>query len=280
MTLTRLLVSFVLVTLLISACSDKKVDSRLHYTLTGTGDTTLVFIHGWGINGDYWNSQVEYFSPRYQILTLDLQGHGQSPARIQTINMRQYSEDVVQLLDDLGLKKMVLIGHSMSGNIVLRVYDELSDNVVGVVGIDNFGSVGVELTQAEKWESVRFFKAFREHYADFVRKFAGTLFVPQTDTLIQERVINDVLKLNSEFSISTLESLEVEYSIERKVLPKLHVPLLIIMQQAGMFEPSTHEELCGSGYNVWVYTGAGHYPMIEIPDTFNKLLAEAIRYRK
>ena len=51
---------------------------KIAYTDTGNGDTTLVFVHGWGINKGYWSDQVSAFSNRYRVVPLDLPGFGQS----------------------------------------------------------------------------------------------------------------------------------------------------------------------------------------------------------
>ena len=59
----------------------KKVKSqgvKINYGLTGRGDTTLLFVHGWGINQTYWDAQVRHFSRKYKVLTFDLPGFGQS----------------------------------------------------------------------------------------------------------------------------------------------------------------------------------------------------------
>jgi len=48
------------------------------YSDSGKGDTTLLFVHGWGLNRSYWSNQVKYFDKKYRVVTIDLPGFGQS----------------------------------------------------------------------------------------------------------------------------------------------------------------------------------------------------------
>ena len=50
----------------------------ISYNVFGNGQTTLVFVHGWGGDGRYWRYQVPYFFKKYRIVTIDLAGHGNS----------------------------------------------------------------------------------------------------------------------------------------------------------------------------------------------------------
>jgi pimeloyl-ACP methyl ester carboxylesterase len=53
-------------------------NTTIAYNQYGTGDTTLLFVHGWCINKEYWNDQSKYFSDKYKVVTLDLPGFGSS----------------------------------------------------------------------------------------------------------------------------------------------------------------------------------------------------------
>jgi hypothetical protein len=47
---------------------------EINYFQQGQGDTTLLFLHGWCINGTYWKNQVDYFSKSYHVYAIDLPG--------------------------------------------------------------------------------------------------------------------------------------------------------------------------------------------------------------
>jgi pimeloyl-ACP methyl ester carboxylesterase len=46
--------------------------------VTGCGEPTLIFIHGWALDRRIWDDEAKRLSPRYRVVTLDLDGHGES----------------------------------------------------------------------------------------------------------------------------------------------------------------------------------------------------------
>ncbi|MBZ0167121.1 MAG: alpha/beta hydrolase, partial [Candidatus Omnitrophica bacterium] len=66
-----------------------------HYDLEGEG-TPLVFLHGWGVDKRVWRQQSKYFSRHYQVLTVDLPGHGQSSWA--KIDLSRMCEDLSKML--------------------------------------------------------------------------------------------------------------------------------------------------------------------------------------
>lgn len=248
----------------------------IYYELTGKGNTTLVFVHGWCINSDYWKQQVNVLKDSFQVLTLDLRGHGKSDtAALMTIE--QYADDIVTLVNKLNLDSIILIGHSMSGNINLHVYNKIPGKVRGFIGIDNLQEVGHEPSAEEAEQLKAFFTAFRNDYKNMARQYTNQyLFPPTADSAVKERVIQDIATANPGFAISTLESLAGEYKAEQQLLPKMKVPVLLIVAENSLKDESSVKKYCGSGYRYWIIKNSGHYPMIEQPDRFNFLLKEAI----
>src|SRR5882762_3597848 len=127
-----------------SANQHKKISDQgvnIAYTDTGKGDTTLFFVHGWCINRGYWYNQVNYFSKKYRVVTIDLPGFGQSGKNRTAWTPETYGLDVDSVIAQLNLKNVILVGHSMAGDIVLQAAVNAPDRVIGLVGIDNFKGV-------------------------------------------------------------------------------------------------------------------------------------------
>ncbi|HSZ72129.1 MAG TPA: alpha/beta hydrolase, partial [Cytophagaceae bacterium] len=83
-------------------------DVHLNYTLSGTGDIALVFVHGAFLDETYWEAQVDYFNSSYQVITMDLAGHGKSGNNRSTWTIEQFGQDVIALLKVLQLKQVIL----------------------------------------------------------------------------------------------------------------------------------------------------------------------------
>jgi pimeloyl-ACP methyl ester carboxylesterase len=91
------------------------------YELSGPGDaSTVVFVHGLGLNRHVWEKYLPRFSNRFQVLTYDLFGHGDSVAPPSTTSLTTFSEQLLDLLDELGIEQCSIIGFSLGGMINRR----------------------------------------------------------------------------------------------------------------------------------------------------------------
>ncbi|MFT5219849.1 MAG: pimeloyl-ACP methyl ester carboxylesterase [Planctomycetota bacterium] len=88
------------------------------YTRSGTG-SALVFIHGVGLNKSVWDSYLDAFTDSCSVICYDTLGHGESPIPPATVTLDDYLEQLLELIDSLGLEKVSLCGHSMGALIAL-----------------------------------------------------------------------------------------------------------------------------------------------------------------
>ncbi|MCE8011798.1 alpha/beta hydrolase [Halomonas daqingensis] len=75
------------------------------YEVHGSGEPTLVFIHGWSCDGRYWRGQVPYFSQQHRVVTIDLAGHGHSGLEREDFTMPAFGEDVKAVLEELDVEQ-------------------------------------------------------------------------------------------------------------------------------------------------------------------------------
>ena len=96
---------------------------------------TLVFIHG--LFGDMNNLGViaKGFTEQYSILRIDLANHGQS-FHYNPISYQQMAKDIADLLDDLQLNNVILVGHSMGGKVAMRMANNYAKYIKALVVID------------------------------------------------------------------------------------------------------------------------------------------------
>lgn len=97
---------------------------------------SLVFIHGAGMDHTVWALQSRYFASRgYNVLALDLPGHGRSGgAALTTISAM--ADWVISVLDHLQISQAAMIGHSMGSLIALDAAVRHADRVsaIGLLG--------------------------------------------------------------------------------------------------------------------------------------------------
>jgi non-heme chloroperoxidase len=94
----------------------------LYYKDWGPRDgQPVVFSHGWPLNSDSWESQMLFLADHgYRCIAHDRRGHGRSSQPWDGNDMDHYADDLAQLIEQLDLKKAVLIGFSTGGGEVAR----------------------------------------------------------------------------------------------------------------------------------------------------------------
>src|SRR5262249_28256431 len=114
-------------------------DARLHYWRGGRG-TPLVLVHGFGTEAAVnWHAQLVAFTPQYDVLAPDLPGFGPSEPLPQTNCIALQVRCLRTLLDDLGIAKVSLVGHSMGGWISLAFAASHPERVDRLVVVDAAG---------------------------------------------------------------------------------------------------------------------------------------------
>lgn len=100
-------------------------DAAIYYEVYGAGQP-IVFIHGMGLSHTNWKKQVELVSQHgFQAITLDIRGHGRSTSTSSVTTSQnliaQLTNDVYQLLDQLKLDRVTLVGYS-TGTIICQQF--------------------------------------------------------------------------------------------------------------------------------------------------------------
>ena len=97
-----------------------KDGTSIFYKDWGTGPT-VVFSHGWPLNADAWDAQMLFLGQRgYRVVAHDRRGHGRSGQTWTGNEYDTFADDFAELLEQLDLKDVTLVGHSMGGGEVAR----------------------------------------------------------------------------------------------------------------------------------------------------------------
>jgi pimeloyl-ACP methyl ester carboxylesterase len=91
------------------------------YEISGPGDApVIVFVHGLGLNRAIWAGYAARFAQRYRVLVYDIYGHGESAPPPGMPSLTMFSEQLLGLLDELGIGQCSIIGFSLGGMINRR----------------------------------------------------------------------------------------------------------------------------------------------------------------
>ena len=108
-------------------------DLVLAYDAGGSG-RPLLLVHGYPLNRTTWRPQVDNLTDAARVIAPDLRGHGESNAPDEPYTVDRLADDLVELLDELGLAEPVVVaGLSMGGYVALAFYRRHQERVAGLI---------------------------------------------------------------------------------------------------------------------------------------------------
>jgi len=137
--LNRLLLPLALVLgFLIPSASAATVDGiAIKSASTGTGNHTVILVHGWTCDSTSWDAQVPALSKDYRVITLDLPGHGKSGSpKDGKFSMDLFARAIEAVRAEANADKVVLVGHSMGTPVILAYTKLYPQHVAGLVAVD------------------------------------------------------------------------------------------------------------------------------------------------
>ncbi|MYH40315.1 MAG: alpha/beta hydrolase [Chloroflexi bacterium] len=177
----------------------------LHHVDEGSGDPVLLFIHGWLRSTADWSKQARAFRSRHRVIRVDLRGHGRSPAPPGGYARRQLAADVVALMDELDLSRVVLVGHSMGCGVALDVAGAAPRRVCALALVDGVGP-REPMTRAEI-EAHPFVSAvsgpdYRERVVELAG--GGIAFTPRSDPRLVRRIPRESVRTPQHVALRSL----------------------------------------------------------------------------
>ena len=244
---------------------------NIHYTETGKGNTAIVFVHGWLGNTNWWNSQEAFLKDRYKIVKIDLAGHGKSDKTRLNWTSKQYSDDLITVINQINASEVILVGHSMSGAFVTEAAVDLP-KVKAIILVDTLKDLDdtFDPEQAEEFMFSHYRKDFKSAVENILPLY---LFVDETPITIKNQLQKEFLQQDAELAIKALKPL---YEMDiRKIAKLMDIPVRAINSDSQPTEIENNRKYF-KNYDYRIITGTGHYPMLEKPDEFNKILKKVI----
>ena len=241
----------------------------------GKGDTALVFIHGWCGDHEYWKNQVDEFAPNYRIVALDQAGHGESGKDRKEWKVSDLARDVETVVKQLGLKRVILVGHSMGGPVALMAAKRMPGTVVAVIGVDTLQNADYKMPEDT---AKQFLQMFETNFGATVGGMFGSMLNAQVDPELKKWLGNKAAAQDQKMAVGLMRDM---LPLDTPTLFKeAKVPVRCINSAGGyQFHRPTDAEINKKycDFNVVTIADVGHYPMLEKPEEFNKKLAEVLK---
>ena len=241
------------------------------YETFGKGSTALVFVHGWSCDKSYWKGQIEYFSKAYRVVNIDLGGHGESGLGRKDWTIYSFGTDVAAVIKHLVLERVILVGHSMGGDVITDAALLLPGRIAGLVMVDVYKKLGT----GRPTEQIDAFVAdFSIDFPPKVQTLVRSMFLTNSDASLVESVAKDMSSAPPAVALSAMRS---SFMHSRQITHDFeHLKLPVIALNPDN-EPTDVESMRNHEVDVIIMPGVGHFLMMEDSKRFNELLETAIK---
>ncbi|MBQ7638888.1 MAG: alpha/beta hydrolase [Clostridia bacterium] len=104
-------------------------------------DEAVVMLHGWASNGELFRNSALPVSAKYLVLAPDMPGNGATPEPPFAWSVDDYVDFVIHFIEHFGLKKVILLGHSFGGRVIIKMANrnDLPFEITRIILVDSAG---------------------------------------------------------------------------------------------------------------------------------------------
>ncbi len=263
----------------------------LSYLDEGAG-APLVFVHGLLGSHRGWAHLVADLASERRVIAPDLLGHGTSAKPVGDYSLGSHAAILRDLLDHLGVERVDLVGHSLGGGIALQFTYLFPDRVARLVLVSSGGlgrEVGLPL------------RAATLPGAELVLPLLASTWVRERAEAVGQRLARAGIRPRADVtegwrgfvSLADAETRRAFLATSRSVIdpggqtvtavPRLslvaQLPTLLVWGARDRLIPLRHGILAAQsipGSRVEVFESAGHYPHLDDPDRFTRVLLDFV----
>ncbi|MEX0267976.1 alpha/beta fold hydrolase [Leptolyngbyaceae cyanobacterium UHCC 1019] len=266
-----------------------------------SGKPVMLFIHGWGGSARYWESTAQAISQTFDCLLCDMRGFGRSTfsnssnlaiadsleSVCPSYELETYAHDLVELLNNLGLKQVYLNAHSMGASIAvffLNLYPErVHQAILTCSGIFEYDKKSFEAFYTFGGYVVKFRPRWLYQLPFMDRLFMQRFLHRPLAGTISRDFLNDFLMADYEAAVGTIFTCVSKKAAEEMPgeFARLKVPTLIIAGDRDIIIPAELGERAAALNPEYiqyiVMPDTAHFPMLEDAPTYLKHLSNFLK---
>jgi 3-oxoadipate enol-lactonase len=253
----------------------RTTNASIGFDEIGTGPP-IVFLHGFPLDSTMWAPQTSALADAFRCITIDMRGFGESSAT-PPLTIDRYADDVVAVLDLLGVATATIVGLSMGGYIAFALWRRAPHRVSALVLADTRADVDTAETRQRRHELIALARSDGAG-AVVERQLVGLLGKSTRERRpdVEETVRTIARSATADGIVGALEAM-LGRPDSTPTLSTINVPTLIVVGDEDVITPpkearSMHAAIEGS--RLEVLAQAGHLSNLERPAAFNAVVRE------
>lgn len=246
---------------------------KINYEEKGEGDL-IVLLHGWGSNIKLFANLIELLAKKYKVVAMDMPGFGESAEPPSAWCVDDYVDFVLDFLKDYDTDKVMLLGHSFGGRVIIKLNsrENLPFKITKVILVD---SAGIMPPKSNK-------KSFRTYYYKVGKAILSTGIVQK---IAPDALENFRKKMGSaDYAAASPLMRQVLVKVVNEdleyLLPNIKCPTLLVWGVNDTATPISDgekmEKLIPDAGLVKL-ENAGHYSFLEQQFTFNRVMSSFMK---
>jgi len=232
----------------------------------------LILIHGAGDSAAVWEKQVEHFSKSNRVLAIDLPGHGTRIAEPGLDSHGANVAEVCRIMDQQGLRKAVVAGHSMGGAVALLMVLDHPERVAGLVLV----ATGARLRMRSD-----FIEQARKTAETYGSEVPSATHIIPVEQMVHPAIPADVVAwLQEKTGKASAQATYADFQANNDFdvmarLGEIRTPTLVIGGSEDRMAPRKFAEFLANaipGAGLEILDPSAHYPMVEQEQKFNESL--------
>jgi pimeloyl-ACP methyl ester carboxylesterase len=251
-------------------------DQQIYFEDTGSQSSVPILLgHSFLCDGTMWRDQVSALEPHYRMINVDFRGHGRSGAVEGPFTLYDAVEDMVAVLDHLGISHAIWCGLSIGGMVAMRAALEFPDRVSALVIMDS--SASMETRYKRLRYSIMGWAARYVGIKPFLSTISGLMFGQTTlkDNMALVREWREIFcRIDVPSALHGLDALKSRDSVLER-LSEVHVPTLILVGEEDKSLPVMHSKCMHAKIplsELGIIREAGHLSAMEQHEQVNLAL--------
>lgn len=239
-----------------------------YFDLGESSEETVVMLHGWGANCELFRNAAVPVSSKYRVLAFDMPGFGETPEPPAVWTVDDYTAFAVKFISHFKLKKVILLGHSFGGRVIIKManLNNLPFEITNIIFVDAAG--------------IRPEKSAEQKMKENVSKIGKKLLSVSPKLLHKAQSMAGSADYRAATPLMRQILVEVVNEDLKPLLPNIKQPALLIWGTLDTATPISDahifEELIPNA-GLAEIQGAGHYSFIDNPVLFNAIMASYLK---
>lgn len=241
-------------------------DHEFFYRELGSG-TAALFVHGFPLDSTMWIEQIKILSDARRCIAPDLRGFGwSSPSNRPVLSMEDHADDLVAILDALGIEKVDLVGLSMGGYVALAFADRHPGRLRTLALVDTKSTE--DSADAKAGRDAAAGRVASEGRSGLATDMIGVLVSESASAWTRARLRTMIESTPAESIVAALNGMK-QRPDRTTVLSNLSSPVAVIVGEHDVLSPIAEADhmAVAAGGTLTVVPDTGHMSPIEDPVT-------------